>query len=118
MSIVITGATGKLGRLTVESLLARGVPGEQIVATGRRTEELAGLADLAERGVVVRRADYDDTASLHEAFDGAEKLLLVSGTEPARRVQQHGNAINAAKAAGVRFIGYTSATRAGTSRCC
>ena len=111
MPIVITGATGQLGRLTVESLLARGVPAEQIIATGRRTEV---LADLAERGVVVRRADFNDTASLREAFAGAEKLLLVSGTEPGR-VQQHGNAINAAKAAGVRFIAYTSATRADTS---
>ena len=111
MSIVITGATGQLGRLTVESLLAQGIPAEQIIATGRRTEV---LADLAERGVVVRRADFNDSASLREAFAGAEKLLLVSGTEPGR-VQQHANVINAAKAAGVRFIAYTSAVRADKS---
>jgi NAD(P)H dehydrogenase (quinone) len=112
MSIVITGATGHLGRLVVESLLRRGVPAEEIIATGRRTE---ALADLAERGVVVRRADFDDEASLREAFAGAEKLLLVSGSEVGQRARQHGNAINAAKAAGVQFIAYTSILRADTS---
>jgi NAD(P)H dehydrogenase (quinone) len=112
MSIVITGATGHLGRLVVESLLRRGVPAEEIIATGRRTE---ALADLAEHGVVVRRADFDDEASLREAFAGAEKLLLVSGSEVGQRARQHGNAINAAKAAGVQFIAYTSILRADTS---
>jgi NAD(P)H dehydrogenase (quinone) len=112
MSIVVTGATGHLGRLTVEALLGRGVPAEQIIAIGRRTEALAGLA---ERGVVVRRADYDDEASLGEAFAGAEKLLLVSGSEVGKRVGQHGNAITAARACGVRFIAYTSIVRADTS---
>jgi len=112
MSIVITGATGHLGRLVVESLLTRGVPAGEIVATGRRTET---LADLAGRGVGVRRADFDDEASLGEAFAGAEKLLLVSGSEAGRRVPQHGNAIRAAKAAGVRLIAYTSIVRADTS---
>jgi NAD(P)H dehydrogenase (quinone) len=112
MSIVITGATGHLGHLVVESLLSRGVPAEEIIATGRRTET---LADLAERGVVVRRADFDDEASLREAFGGAEKLLLVSGSEVGQRVRQHGNAISAAKAAGVQFIAYTSILRADSS---
>src|SRR5687768_11724115 len=59
MSIVVTGATGQLGRLVVEALLQRGVPAEQIIATGRRTEV---LGDLAERGVGVRRADFNDEA--------------------------------------------------------
>jgi NAD(P)H dehydrogenase (quinone) len=112
MSIVVTGATGHLGRLAVEALLARGVPAEQIVATGRRTE---ALADLAERGVTVRRADYDDEASLREAFAGAEKLLLVSGSEVGQRARQHANAIRAASAAGVGFIAYTSIAKADTS---
>jgi NAD(P)H dehydrogenase (quinone) len=112
MSIVITGATGHLGRLVVESLLNRGVPAAGIVATGRRTE---ALADLAERGVVVRRADFDDEASLREAFAGADKLLLVSGSEVGQRARQHGNAISAAKAAGVQFIAYTSIARADSS---
>jgi NAD(P)H dehydrogenase (quinone) len=112
MSIVVTGATGHLGRLTVESLLARGVPAGEIVATGRATGK---LADLADRGVVVRRADFDDPASLREAFAGADELLLVSGSEPGRRVPQHTAAITAAKDAGVRLIAYTSIAHADTS---
>jgi NAD(P)H dehydrogenase (quinone) len=113
MSILVTGATGQLGRLVVQALLQRGVPAGQIIATGRRTEV---LGDLGERGVVVRRADFNDEASLPEAFAGADKLLLVSGSEAGQRVRQHGNAINAAKAAGVRFLAYTSGVRATTSR--
>ena len=105
MSIVVTGATGQLGRLVVQALLQRGVPAEQIIATGRRTEV---LGDLADRGVVVRRADFNDEASLPEAFAGADKLLLVSGSQAGQRVRQHANVINAAKAAGVGFIAYTS----------
>jgi len=112
MSIVVTGATGHLGRLVVEALLARGVPAQEIVATGRRVET---LADLTNRGVVVRRADYTDPASLRAAFDGAEKLLLVSGSEVGQRVAQHENAIAAAKDAGVRLIAYTSIPKADTS---
>jgi NAD(P)H dehydrogenase (quinone) len=112
MSIVVTGATGHLGRLVVESLLARGVPAGNIVATGRRVET---LADVAERGVVVRSADYGDPASLRAAFAGAEKLLLVSGSEVGRRVAQHTNAIEAAKDAGVGLIAYTSILKADTS---
>lgn len=112
MSIVVTGATGHLGRLAVEALLRRGVPAERIVATGRRT---GALADLADRGVVVRRADYDDEASLREAFAGAEKLLLVSGSEVGQRARQHANAISAAKAAGVGLVAYTSIAKADTS---
>ena len=112
MSIVVTGATGHLGRLVVEALLARGVPAEQIVATGRRIE---ALADLQDRGVTVRRADFSDPTSLSSAFAGAEKLLLVSSSEVGQRLPQHRNAIAAAKDAGVRLIGYTSITRADTS---
>lgn len=112
MSIVVTGATGHLGRLAVEALVERGVPAADVVATGRRTETLAALAD---RGVVVRAADYDDEASLEEAFAGADRLLLVSGSEVGQRVRQHGNAIAAARAAGVGFIAYTSIAHADTS---
>ena len=112
MSIVVTGATGHLGRLAVEALLERGVPAAEIVATGRRTE---ALTDLPDRGVVVRTADYDDAASLEAAFEGAERLLLVSGSEVGQRVRQHGNAVAAAQAAGVGFIAYTSIAHADTS---
>ncbi len=112
MSIVVTGATGHLGRLVVEALLARGVPAEQIVATGRRVE---ALADLQDRGVTVRRADYTDPESLRAAFAGAEKLLLVSSSEVGQRLPQHRNVISAAKDAGVRLIAYTSFPHADTS---
>jgi NAD(P)H dehydrogenase (quinone) len=112
MSIVVTGATGQLGRLVVESLLRRGVPAEQITATGRRTET---LADFADRGLNVRLADFDDPASLREAFTGADRLLLISGSEVGQRVGQHTNAIRAAKDANVGLIAYTSITRADTS---
>jgi NAD(P)H dehydrogenase (quinone) len=92
MTIVVTGATGRLGRLTVEALLRRGVQAEQITATGRRTET---LADLQMKGVTVRRADFGDPASLREAFAGADRLLLVSSSEVGQRVQQHANAVRA-----------------------
>jgi NAD(P)H dehydrogenase (quinone) len=112
MSVVVTGATGHLGRLVIESLLEQGRPAAQIVATGRRTEQ---LADLADRGVVVRRADYTDSGSLKEAFQGADKVLLVSSSEVGQRFTQHVNAVDAARAAGVGLIAYTSITRADTS---
>jgi NAD(P)H dehydrogenase (quinone) len=113
VSIVVTGATGHLGRLVVESLLDRGVPAGDVVATGRRVE---ALAELADRGVDVRGADYGDPSSLRAAFDGADRLLLVSGSEVGRRVEQHRNAITAAREAGVGLLAYTSITRADTSR--
>jgi NAD(P)H dehydrogenase (quinone) len=113
MSVVVTGATGHLGRLTVEALLARGVATDQLVATGRRTE---ALADLAARGVAVRRADYDDPGSLAQAFAGADRLLLVSSSVLGERTRQHQNAITAAAAAGVALVAYTSILAAPTSR--
>ncbi|MDQ1595502.1 MAG: hypothetical protein QOH40_2058 [Arthrobacter pascens] len=109
MTIVITGATGQLGRLVVEALLSRNVPAGQIVAGGR---DLAKIADLAERGVQVRRIDYDDAGSLRQAFTGAEKVLLVSGSEVGQRLSQHRNAIEAAKESGVSLIAYTSVANA------
>ena len=112
MSIAVTGATGHFGRLTVEALLRRGVSADQIIATGRRIET---LGDLASQGVSVRRADYADEASLRQAFAGADRLLLVSGTEVGQRIKQHTNVITAAKAAGVQLIAYTSIVRAPTS---
>jgi NAD(P)H dehydrogenase (quinone) len=112
MSIIVTGATGHFGRLAVESLLNRGVPAGEIVAVGR---DVARLTDLAERGVVVRPADYEDRESLTAAFAGAEKVLLVSGNALGRRVAQHANAIEAAKAAGAGLLVYTSSPNAATA---
>jgi NAD(P)H dehydrogenase (quinone) len=109
MTIVVTGATGHLGRFTVESLLERGVPAAEVVATGRSVDK---LADLAARGVTVRHADYTDPASLKEAFAGADRVLLVSGSEMGKRVEQHRNAVAAARDAGVSLLVYTSAPKA------
>jgi NAD(P)H dehydrogenase (quinone) len=110
--IVVTGATGPLGRHIVEALVARGVSASDIVAVGRNAEK---LASLAETGVRTAAADYADRASLDAAFAGAGTLVLVSGSEVGQRVEQHRNAIDAAVAAGVSRIVYTSAPQATTS---
>jgi NAD(P)H dehydrogenase (quinone) len=112
MKLLVTGASGHLGHLVVESLLERGVPASDVVAIARTPES---VADLAERGIEVRRADYDDRVSLEAAFAGIDRLLLVSGSAVGQRIAQHANVIDAAKAAGVGFVAYTSITRADTS---
>jgi NAD(P)H dehydrogenase (quinone) len=109
MTIVVTGATGQLGRAVVKSLLDRGVSAGQIVATGRNLDKLADL------GVPARPASYDDPESLRTAFAGAGKVLFVSGSEVGRRIPQHRNVVEAAKAAGVGRVVYTSAPKADTS---
>lgn len=109
--IVVTGASGQLGRLVIQGLL-RKMPAETIVAAVRNPER---VSDLAARGVQVRQADYDQPASLEKAFEGAEKLLLISSSEVGRRVPQHRAAIDAAKRAGVKLLAYTSILRADTS---
>lgn len=112
MSVVVTGATGHLGRLVVEGLLDAGVAPGDVVAGGRRTER---LADLAARGVRVATVDYDRPETLADAFAGADTLVLVSGSEVGRRIPQHTAAVEAAQAAGVRRVVYTSAPHADTS---
>lgn len=112
MSLVVTGATGRLGRLVVEALLERGVAPSEIVATGR---DIQKIKDLADRGVTVRRADFDDPDGLAAAFAGGDKLLLVSTSTVGRRLAGHRAAIDAARAAGVSLVAYTSITRADTS---
>ncbi|WP_086843503.1 SDR family oxidoreductase [Amycolatopsis kentuckyensis] len=109
--IVVTGATGHLGKLVVEGLLEQ-LPADQVVAAVRTPEK---AADLAERGVDVRRADYTDPDSLVTAFKGADKVLLVSSSAVGQRVPQHQAVIEAAKQAGVGHLVYTSAPRATTS---
>jgi NAD(P)H dehydrogenase (quinone) len=107
MAIVVTAATGHLGRKVVDHLLARGVDPSDILATARRPE---GLADLAERGVRTARLDYDDVDPT--VLSAGDVLLLVSGSEFGRRESQHGNVIKAAAAVGVQRIVYTSAPAA------
>jgi NAD(P)H dehydrogenase (quinone) len=107
-TIAVTGATGQLGRLVVDELLLR-VPASQVVAVVR---DAAKAEPLAAKGVDVRVAAYDDPAALRTALQGVDRLLLISGSEVGRRVPQHTNVVEAAKAAGVSFIGYTSAPKA------
>ena len=109
MSIVVTGATGPLGRHAVESLLRRGVPADRIVATGRQIEKIKDL------GVRVQAASYDDPEELRAVFTGAEQVLFVSGNEVGKRITQHSNVIAAAKEAGVGLLAYTSIVHADTS---
>jgi NAD(P)H dehydrogenase (quinone) len=109
--IVITGATGQLGRLVIEQLL-KTVPASQIVAAVRSPEK---AADLAAQGIQVRQADYTRPASLDSAFAGAEKLLLISSNELGQRFTQHSAVIDAAKRAKVRLLAYTSVLHADTS---
>ena len=112
MSIVITGATGQLGRHVVEALLQRNVPAAEIVATGRSLEK---LADFSARGVQVKPMDYSDPASVAKALQGASKVLLISGSEVGQRVDQHRTVIEAAKAEGVELVAYTSIANADTT---
>jgi NAD(P)H dehydrogenase (quinone) len=103
MSIVVTGATGALGRLVVAELLER-VPAERVAVVVR---DAAKAADLAARGVEVRVADYDDPAALADAFHAGDRVLLISGNEFGRRVAQHTAVIKAAQEAGVAQLAYT-----------
>ena len=109
MTITVTGASGHLGRLVVDDLLARGVPAGDIVAVVR---DPAKVADLAERGVQVRQADYDRPETLPAALAGTDRLLLISASEVGRRLPQHTAVIDAAVAAGVPWIAYTSIVHA------
>ncbi|MFF8607680.1 NAD(P)H-binding protein [Streptomyces sp. NPDC015346] len=103
MSIVVTGATGQLGRLVIDELLTQ-VPAASVAAVVRDKEK---AADLAERGVELRIADYDRPETLAEAFEAGDRVLLISGSEVGRRVPQHAAVIDAAKAAGVAQLAYT-----------
>ncbi|HCT5598271.1 TPA: SDR family oxidoreductase [Klebsiella oxytoca] len=109
--IAITGATGQLGQHVLENLL-KTVPAGQVVAIVRNP---AKAESLSQRGIGVRQADYSDEAALTAALQGVDKLLLISSSEVGQRAVQHRNVINAAKAAGVKFIAYTSLLHADTS---
>jgi len=101
----VTGASGHLGRLAVQELLAHGVSASDIVALARTS---GTAADLAERGVQVREADYSRPQILDAALAGVDRLLLVSSSVPGQRAAHHANVIEAAKTAGASRIAYTS----------
>ena len=109
--IAITGATGQLGQHVIETLL-KTVPASQIVAIVRNP---AKATALSQQGITVRQADYSDEAAFTTALQGIDKLLLISSSEVGQRAPQHRNVINAAKAAHVKFIAYTSLLHADRS---
>lgn len=102
--IAVTGASGRLGRLVVRLLLQH-IDAADIVALSRRP---AACVDL---GVTSRLLDFDDPDTLPRAFDGAERLMIISTNtlDPGgRRVRQHANAVGAAVRAGVGHLVYSS----------
>ncbi|WP_409470268.1 NmrA family NAD(P)-binding protein [Streptomyces sp. HC307] len=112
MSIVVTGATGHLGRHVIEQLLEK-VPADQVVAVVR---DEAKAADFAARGVRLAVADYNAPETFDGLFSAGDKVLLISGNEFGEgRVGQHKVVIDAAKAAGVALLAYTSAPRSLTA---
>ncbi len=104
MSVIVTGASGQFGRAAAERLITL-IPPSELILTTRRPEQ---LADLAAKGAQVRFADFDDPASLATAFAGGTKMLLISTARAGSRLQQHKNAVEAGKGAGVSHIAYTS----------
>jgi NAD(P)H dehydrogenase (quinone) len=109
--IVVTGATGQLGRLVIAALLKK-VPASNIVAAVRNAER---AKDLAALGVQLRQADYNQPASWDAALKGADKVLLISASEIGQRARQHQAVIDAASRAGVKLLAYTSVLHADTS---
>lgn len=109
MSIVVTGATGQLGRLVVEQLLEAGLAPADLVATGRSVEK---LTELGERGVRVERLDFGAVPESVDWLGKGDVLLLVSGSEVGQRVAQHAAVVDLAARSGVRRIVYTSAPSA------
>lgn len=109
--ILVTGATGQLGRLVITALLRTEAPASLVAAV----RDPARAADLAARGVQVRLADYTRPETLATAFAGVDKLLLISSNALGERVAQHGAVIEAAVRAGVGLVAYTSLLHADTS---
>src|ERR1700761_7327019 len=102
--IVVTGATGNLGKHVIRQLLEK-VPASQIAVAVRSASK---AADLAAQGITVRVADYSQPATVEAAFAGAEKVLLISSSEVGQRTTQHQAVIDAAKKVGVKHVVYTS----------
>lgn len=109
--IVVTGATGQLGRLVIASLLKK-TSSSNVIAAVRNVQK---AKDIEVLGVQVRQADYNQPASWDTALRGADKVLLISSSEVGQRTQQHRNVIDAAKRAGAKLLAYTSILHADTS---
>ena len=105
--ILVTGATGQLGKATIDFLLKK-ISSKEIAALARDEKK---AEDLKAKGVETRIGDYNDKASLVAAFKGIDKLFFVSSSDVANRLKQHKNIVDAAKESGVKHIIYTSFTR-------
>jgi NAD(P)H dehydrogenase (quinone) len=112
MTLALIGATGQLGTLTIDALLACDVPPGDILALGRNPERLAALA---ERGLRTAALDLDDVEGTAAALTGVDKLLLISVGAPGQALAPRSNAIEAARRAGVGHLIYTSALQAPTT---
>jgi len=106
--ILVTGATGHLGGLTIDSLLQKNTPANQIAALVRDVQK--GEA-LAAKGITLKTGDYTNVHTLQQAFQGVATLVFVSSGDIVNRVQQHQHVIDAAKAAGVKHIIYTGVVK-------
>lgn len=111
-TILVTGASGQLGPLVIEELLARGVPASTVRAGARSPQK---LSDLSAAGVTAVALDYTSPETIATALDGVDTLVLISSSEVGQRAQQHQNVLDAAVAAGVTKLVYTSLTEAQTS---
>jgi NAD(P)H dehydrogenase (quinone) len=112
MKILVTGATGKLGSMVIETLL-KVLPASDLAVSVRNPEKAEGLSS---KGIEVRQGDFDHPESLATAFAGVDRLLIISADgDNETRIRQHTNAVNAAKEAGVKFIAYTSLGKASES---
>jgi len=109
--ITVTGATGQMGNLVIANLLKRGVAPQDLRASVR---EVGKAAHHQEKGIDVRRGDFDDPQALKDAFRDTEHLLLISTDKIGNRVEQHRRAVQAAKEAGVKHIAYTSVVDMGS----
>ncbi|HEX6431820.1 MAG TPA: SDR family oxidoreductase [Niastella sp.] len=107
--ILVTAATGHLGSATIDYLLKKNVPAGQVAGLVRDEQKAAALS---AKGIVLRKGDYFDGASLEKAFQGIDTLVFISSGSLEDRVSQHRNVVNAAKASGVKHIIYTSVLKA------
>lgn len=109
--IAVTGATGQLGRLVIDALLQK-LPASEIIAVVRSPAKAQAMAD---RGVQIRQADYNQPATLDAALKGVSKLMFISSSDIGNRIPQHSTIIAAAQRAGVKLVAYTSLLHADTS---
>lgn len=108
-TITVTGANGHFGRLVIQQLLQKGVKPADLRASVR---DVSKAADLRAQGIDVRHGDFDDFSSIRDAFAGSDSVLIISTDKVGSRIEQHLRAVQAAKAAGVKRLAYTSLVKA------